>query len=99
MLVETPPLTRRKHYGAEVPDGALGNTSAYAEKTLDFNFFFPGVQKHLRLRGENARLTPPVTDPIETPPLTRRKPDNVFINREKDRNTSAYAEKTLLWQS
>jgi len=50
---ETPPLTRRKLTSCLTTGGTIGNTSAYAEKTLAKSVYEYDRRKHLRLRGEN----------------------------------------------
>ena len=54
--VETPPLTRRKLRTNFTCSGNSRNTSAYAEKTANFQLYNFTFRKHLRLRGENAAL-------------------------------------------
>ena len=94
LVVETPPLTRRKQVIHNIVYMMSRNTSAHAEKT---EVRIRGVyrhQKHLRSRGENSVTLRMSFFPMETPPLTRRK---LFLDKctfTKIRNTSAHAEKT-----
>ena len=93
---ETPPRTRRKHGGLKMENESTRNTSAYAEKTNKNRTFTDFGKKHLRVRGENKFYADTAKHVLETPPRTRRK---LFISRfgkSLQRNTSAYAEKTLL---
>ena len=93
-LVETPPLTRRKHTNSHNRSADGGNTSAYAEKTTDGMKDQCQPQKHLRLRGENTIALKSHFFLTETPPLTRRKRRRKSRTFVLPRNTSAYAEKT-----
>ena len=91
---ETPPLTRRKHMRSKLGGMYLGNTSAYAEKTISLALETSTSKKHLRLRGENPPSRLHGSPRTETPPLTRRKPIIYGHDGTNFRNTSAYAEKT-----
>ena len=52
--------------------------------------------KHLRVRGENVSRASVPRAPVETPPRTRRKQYFGPVGFNNSRNTSAYAEKTLV---
>ena len=88
--------TRRKPLLVAIPLALLGNTSAFAEKTHSTHFALIINRKHLRLRGENRNITEHPAVMMETPPLTRRKQKFINILKSSERNTSAYAEKTIL---
>ena len=90
----TPPLARRKPDKLEQQGYTEGNTSAYAEKTLASRSAMMAFWKHLRLRGENGWTLGYNATYGETPPLTRRKPNQIQKQGHSRRNTSAYAEKT-----
>ncbi len=92
--LETPPLARRKlGYRARLT-AFKRNTSACAEKTVSPSHVAVVAGKHLRLRGENPARSASTDKATETPPRTRRKlRKSAFLN-VKQRNTSAYAEKT-----
>ena len=73
----------------------LRNTSACAEKTRIHPPRHRRRQKHLRLRGENSSSSSSKEQPLETPPLARRKQFAKAERRQDRRNTSACAEKTF----
>ena len=73
-VIETPPHTRRKPALTAKGKILLGNTSAYAEKTVSSRRNRAPNGKHLRIRGENSSFSINSLIVIETPPHTRRKP-------------------------
>ena len=95
MLLETPPRTRRKRGIDEEKAKAIRNTSAYAEKTGQISKQEIILWKHLRVRGENRIIDMGGQKEVETPPRTRRKQICAFEICAFERNTSAYAEKTI----
>ena len=94
LALETPPLTRgRLFYG--VHDGfGTGNTPAYAGKTREAVPDRPPFSKHPRLRGEDGHCLNFKVIVVETPPLTRGRPDIDSGLIHSVGNTPAYAGKT-----
>ena len=72
------------------------NTPAYAGKTLRPTKRSKGSRKHPRLRGEDGVLDDERTEILETPPLTRGRPDEIALEASSFGNTPAYAGKTWL---
>ncbi len=92
---ETPPRMRRKPSYAVGAGAKFGNTSAYAEKTPTGAKEAVPKEKHLRVCGENVKLTVCLSIVLETPPRMRRKHYYFAVVIYMMRNTSAYAEKTV----
>ena len=92
--LETPPLTRGRLLQKSRPFIGLGNTPAYAGKTIHQGLAGLDLRKHPRLRGEDSMGISASSLAAETPPLTRGrlKTGRRFI--VNDRNTPAYAGKT-----
>ena len=72
----------------------VGNTPAYAGKTVKLVDLSNSLQKHPRLRGEDSRSAFSVDSTPETPPLTRGRPDGKSVRSRCAGNTPAYAGKT-----
>ena len=68
---ETPPLTRGRLRGTFFRKRIDGNTPAYAGKTMRSMMLDAYIEKHPRLRGEDAKSTVLPKAMTETPPLTR----------------------------
>ena len=94
--METPPLTRGRRTFTYGKGFEIGNTPAYAGKTLEDFRCTVGEGKHPRLRGEDSGWLLSKAKACETPPLTRGRPERrptIFISNG---NTPAYAGKTVL---
>ena len=94
-MVETPPLTRGRPRTQQHFKDECGNTPAYAGKTNPGKNGERGRQKHPRLRGEDPLQVRYFQCGEETPPLTRGRPFLFIEERKRNRNTPAYAGKTL----
>ena len=92
---ETPPLTRGRPPAHDLHDEPLGNTPAYAGKTRSMSHSSLKCWKHPRLRGEDPFQRCKQVTASETPPLTRGRPGGSGVQATCDRNTPAYAGKTL----
>ena len=95
LVLETPPLTRGRRECASFPRVQLGNTPAYAGKTARKRKRSPDTWKHPRLRGEDLFSLPRRFFLQETPPLTRGRRYIIGPLGSRQRNTPAYAGKTL----
>ena len=92
---ETPPLTRGRRRATEVDYSFGRNTPAYAGKTEPQVRRGTPSQKHPRLRGEDPRPGCAPRAGGETPPLTRGRLVSPSMSPMRQRNTPAYAGKTL----
>ena len=92
--METPPLTRGRQTAKARIVHAVGNTPAYAGKTIRFRIGSSAYRKHPRLRGEDGSKPSFTASTAETPPLTRGRRSLRILNHWIDGNTPAYAGKT-----
>ena len=91
---ETPPLTRGRLPNHPGNTARRGNTPAYAGKTRLYHRAGPGLEKHPRLRGEDAVKRIGWMTLQETPPLTRGRQSTRIRSAQALGNTPAYAGKT-----
>ena len=93
--METPPLTRGRPDASQRRRESTRNTPAYAGKTRPVGAGQVLERKHPRLRGEDSLETPSRLIVRETPPLTRGRLHTPTCESERNRNTPAYAGKTV----
>ena len=93
--METPPLTRGRPSRPHPTSNAYGNTPAYAGKTILRHGYETVLKKHPRLRGEDVIKVDRALALVETPPLTRGRPQLLSPDAVERGNTPAYAGKTL----
>ena len=91
---ETPPLTRGRLEKSVFDRLSERNTPAYAGKTAKCGVGRLESWKHPRLRGEDVRIVWRYPSVLETPPLTRGRPQAQGPLGCYARNTPAYAGKT-----
>ena len=92
---ETPPLTRGRPREISSVVQNVRNTPAYAGKTSPWDRAPRVCPKHPRLRGEDSPFEKGTESIKETPPLTRGRRAAAPAAVAADRNTPAYAGKTL----
>ena len=95
---ETPPRMRGRLKINPLTDHENRNTPAYAGKTSYCFFHDCLFQKHPRVCGEDAINTVHAFRRLETPPRMRGRLLFTSIRLRKNRNTPAYAGKTLRLQ-
>ena len=91
---ETPPLTRGRPAARDDVKGVIGNTPAYAGKTMTKEEHAAAFEKHPRLRGEDSEINKTFRRDAETPPLTRGRLAPDARAKHRRGNTPAYAGKT-----
>ena len=92
---EIPPRMRRRASRVEMPQALDGNTSAYAEKSVQQDWVAERERKYLRVCGEEMPVTVTTDRGEEIPPRMRRRAKMWEIRDCVGRNTSAYAEKRV----
>ena len=92
--LETPPLTWGRPWPILRRSACCGNTPAYAGKTSMKRSLAGLPRKHPRLRGEDANVRFGPNTELETPPLTRGRPNRLKAKMQISGNTPAYAGKT-----
>ena len=91
---ETPPRMRGRLGYCAPHARRVGNTPAYAGKTLAHVVLTVGGRKHPRVCGEDFILSINLSCGMETPPRMRGRPSSFRGRRRRTRNTPAYAGKT-----
>ena len=91
---ETPPRMRGRLMQPHIARKSLGNTPAYAGKTLPHRHISPSGRKHPRVCGEDASASATRLSRSETPPRMRGRRSINHSCPHKSRNTPAYAGET-----
>ena len=92
---ETPPRMRGRPQGGSCHSAPVGNTPAYAGKTLMIICLYAADWKHPRVCGEDGAALPAAVFTEETPPRMRGRPSVSSNFFSFLRNTPAYAGKTI----
>ena len=95
-LRETSPHTRGELQTPARSDNDPGNIPAYAGRTFSWQCVDFAVEKHPRIRGENASPLARAKKGVETSPHTRGEHSSRLIGWLGAGNIPAYAGRTLL---
>ena len=92
--LETPPRMRGRLIGTIFACALIGNTTAYAGKTIMNGKNLTEKEKHPRVCGEDPESASTVSGMSETPPRMRGRPYMYLFLPHPSGNTPAYAGKT-----